>query len=353
MRAATRTAVLLLSFGEPETASPGEVVPFLERIFAANAALSGPADVDEARARGRRMAEARAPGLIEAYERMGGSPLAAQARAQAAALQAELAARGRGPVRTWAGMQFTEPSIAALVREARAWGADRLVAIPVYPVAGPSTTVAALAEVDRAVAEEGWEVEVRRVSGWHRHPAYVRLRADGIRRALARDGVSLGDPRTRLVFSAHGTPLRYLQAGSRYAVHVGELCEAVAAELDGVPYALGFQNHDNRPGVPWTRPDVEAVVRGLAGEGAERVVVEPVSFLHEQSETLDELDHALRAVAHAAGLAFHRVPVPHDRPELIRLLADLAGAEDGALPPARGAPGDDGPAPAGTEAGAG
>ena len=45
--------------------------------------------------------------------------------------------------------------------------------------------------------------------------------------------------------------------------------------------------------------------------------------MHEQSETLAELDHELREEAEARGLAFHRVPVPHDDARFIELLADL------------------------------
>ncbi|MFB6094826.1 MAG: ferrochelatase, partial [Halodesulfurarchaeum sp.] len=49
----------------------------------------------------------------------------------------------------------------------------------------------------------------------------------------------------------------------------------------------------------------------------------PMSFLHEQSETLSELDIELREEAEALGLDFHRVPVPHDDPRLAGIIADL------------------------------
>ena len=62
---------------------------------------------------------------------------------------------------------------------------------------------------------------------------------------------------------------------------------------------------------------------------AEHVVVVPVSFLHEQSETLAELDVELREAAEARGLGFHRVPVPHDDARFIALLADLVQAATG------------------------
>lgn len=317
-----KTAVLLLNFGEPEHPTRDEVAPYLERIFLANASLMGRASPEAVRDRSRRLAEERTPGLIEDYQRIGGSPLAAQARAQAAALQAELARRGLDAL-VLEGMQFTDPSIAEAVRRARAAGAERLVAIPVYPLCGPSTTAAALVALDEALAEQGWQGEVRRVSGWHPHPAYVALRTEAIRRTLREHGLTL-DGRTRLVFSAHGTPLKYVEEGSRYIRYVEEFCAWVARELGDVDYVIGYQNHGNRPEVRWTQPDTEAVVREI---DADRIVVDAVSFMHEQSETLAELDLAMRAVAEGRGLGFFRVPIPHDEPAFASLLADLAQTE--------------------------
>jgi protoporphyrin/coproporphyrin ferrochelatase len=58
-------------------------------------------------------------------------------------------------------------------------------------------------------------------------------------------------------------------------------------------------------------------------------VVDPVSFMHEQSETLAELDHELRGEAEARGIAFHRVPIPFDAPEFFAVLADVVEAAVG------------------------
>ena len=56
---------------------------------------------------------------------------------------------------------------------------------------------------------------------------------------------------------------------------------------------------------------------------ADRVVMVAGSFMHEQSETLRELDHDLREISEARGLAFHRVPIPYAHPRFINVLADL------------------------------
>ncbi len=325
-----RLGVLVLNFGEPARSTLEEVVPFLERIFMINADLEGASGAAE---RSRTLAQRRAPGLIEEYERIGGSPLNRQAREQADRLQAELGRRGYD-ARCYTGMQFTEPRIADAVERARADGADLLIALPVFPVSGPSTNLAALGQVERAVDDLGWDVPTREISGWHRHPEYIRLRADGIIAYAAANRLDLTSKKTLLVFSAHGTPVRYLEQGSRYQEYTEDSCRDVAAAAGVRDYRLGYQNHTNRP-VEWTQPDVAQVIDRIAAEGeTDDVLVVPISFMHEQSETLSELDIVLRQEAEERGLRFHRVPVPHDDPRLALLLADLIEPLAGGAAPA-------------------
>lgn len=316
--------VVLLNFGEPDTGSLEEVVPYLERIFVANASLEPGRPIEEVRRRARELAEARAPGLVEEYRKIGGSPLRAQAEGQADALSAELGARGR-EARVLLGMQFTQPTIAAAVERARAEGVEKLVGLPVYPLCGHSTSVAALAELEREIEASGWSVPLAGIGGWHPHPAYLELRADAIRRYVEGAGLDLADAGTRLVFSVHGTPVRYLEAGSRYDKYAEACCRSVAGKLGVDDFLLGYQNHANR-GIPWTQPEIDDVIRGAVSEGASRVVVDPISFMHEQSETLAELDVDLREIAEGAGLDFHRVPIPHADARLSGVLADLVEA---------------------------
>ncbi len=310
--------VILLNFGEPSAATLEAVVPFLERIFLTNASLEGSATPEAVRARCHELALRRAPGLIAEYEAIGGSPLNAQSEAQAVALAAELQARGHA-ARVYVANQFADPLIPDVLRRARADGVERLVALPVYPVCGPSTNVAALAQLRAALADLDWDLPVVEISGWHRHPAYAVLRADGIRATAAAAGVDLNAPGARLVFSAHGTPVKYLEEGSRYDRYTVESCAQIA-RVAGVPeYALGYQNHGNRP-IEWTQPSIDRVIGEIE---ADTVVVVPVSFMHEQSETLSELDIELRHEAEARGLRFLRVPVPHADPRFAGILADL------------------------------
>ncbi|MGM0398488.1 MAG: ferrochelatase [Halobacteriota archaeon] len=310
--------VVLLNFGEPATPDRAEVTTYLERIFFDNADLERYDTEAEARERARTLAERRAPALIEEYEAIGGSPLQAQAEAQAESLQAELEGRGYDAT-TYLGYQYTEPLIGDAVEAAFDDGVEHLIGFPVYPLSGPSTNVFAVDDLEAAVRGRDRDVKWNAVTGWHRHPTYPRMRAENVQSFVSQSGLDLDDPDTELLFSAHGTTLQYLEEGSRYDQYVDEYTETMAALLGVDDYTLGFQNHENRD-IPWTEPEVE---EAIATVDAERVVVEPASFLHEQSETLSELDEELAEEAEAAGLEFYRVPVPHDEPRLPGIMADL------------------------------
>ena len=127
------TGIILLNFGEPPEPDREVVVEYLTNIFFNNADLEGATTEEEALERSRQLANRRAPGLIEEYEEIGGSPLNPQSYAQAEALEAALEMRGHD-VETYVGMQFLEPYIGDAVEEAYEDGVDRLIGLPIYPL---------------------------------------------------------------------------------------------------------------------------------------------------------------------------------------------------------------------------
>ncbi len=313
------TAIIAIGFGEPGEPDREAVLGYLERIFLENMAIEAAVPADAARERARELATRRAPGLLEEYEAIGGSPLGEHLRAHTDRLQSELGRRGL-PVDTYVATQYFEPSIEQVVSDVASERPSGVIILPMYPLCGPSTTVKAIATTVAQIDEhDSWQPAITPIGGWHRHPQYNRLRAENVTTHLNEQGIALHDDDTELVFSAHGTPISYLEAGSRYDRYVEEYCRTQSALLGVDSYTLGFQNHGSR-GVEWTQPDIEDALETI---DVSRVVVEPVSFIHEQSETLSELDIELAEDAADLGLEFVRVPVPHDDERLAAVLADL------------------------------
>src|SRR6056297_1272782 len=132
------TGIAVLNFGEPAAADREVVVDYLERIILANMDIEGDTTEEAARERASTLAERRAPGLMEEYGEIGGSPLNAHAGRQADLVESELRDRGYD-VETYVGYQFMEPFIGDAAEAAHDDGVDRLIGLPVYPLCGPST----------------------------------------------------------------------------------------------------------------------------------------------------------------------------------------------------------------------
>lgn len=311
--------ILAVGFGEPPEPDPSAVRSYLKRIFYENMEIEDDLPDEATRKRAQELAQRRLPGLLEEYEDIGGSPLQSQLRGHADRVANTLEERDLD-AQVAIATQYFEPTIPDVIERAHQADVDHLIALPMYPLCGPSTTVAALESVTDAIDDiDGWDPRVSPIGGWHRHPGYNRLRVAQIRSYVDEHDIDLTDENVEMVFSAHGTPTHYLASGSRYDQYVDEFCEAQAALLGIENYTLGFQNHGAR-GVEWTEPDIETAIENVE---ADHIVVDPVSFIHEQSETLSELDIELAQEAAELGLRFNRVPVPHEEPALAEVLADL------------------------------
>ena len=314
----SRLAVVLFNLGGPD--SPEAVRPFLKNLFADPAILPAPAPIRFLLSRfiaGRRAAPARA-----AYEHLGGaSPLLEQTEAQARALEAVLGARGQ-EARCFVAMRYWHPRAAAALPAVSDYRADEIVALPLYPQFSTTTSGSSLAEW-RKLAGENTGLRVICC-----HPlleglveAWAGPLAEAIRRARAAGPV-------RVLFSAHGLPERVIAKGDPYAWQVEQTAEALRAAVearldspDGVDWRVTWQSRATPE--KWLQPDTEAEIETAAREGL-ALVLAPIAFVSEHSETLVELDIEYRAVAERAGAAaWERVATPRTAPAYIEGLADL------------------------------
>ena len=85
---------------------------------------------------------------------------------------------------------------------------------------------------------------------------------------------------------------------------------------------VGWQSAGRTP-EPWIGPDLLVMLRELAAEGTNRVVVCPVGFVADHLEVLYDLDIEARAVADQVGLAFARTESLNAAPAFVRALRDV------------------------------
>jgi protoporphyrin/coproporphyrin ferrochelatase len=326
-----RYGVLLFNLGGPGTLD--EVEPFLANLFSDRDIIELPLGAVLQPAFARLIAKARGPSVRRNYASIGGgSPQLRLTLAQAKALSARLS-RGDGRVPVAVAMRYWRPGTAEALRRLAASDIERVVTLTLYPQYSRATTGSSERELARVLEGPEWRGRFR-VSGVDRYPeepAYLDALAATVRESLAgfpaetRDGVVL-------LFSAHGLPQRFVDAGDPYVAETRATVRGVLERL-GVPnrHALAYQSRTGP--VKWIGPGTDEVLRTLGREGVRAVLVVPVSFVSDHIETLYELDQLFAGLARDAGIEdYRRSPALNTRPEFIEALAGLVERHLDAIP---------------------
>ena len=326
MQKPERLAVILFNLGGPDTLAA--VRPFLFNLFDDPAILRLPSPFRSLLA--WYIARRRAPIAREIYGRIGGrSPILENTERQAAALAASLA--DLGTVEVFPVMRYWHPRAETVARQVAAFGPDRLVLLPLYPQFSTTTTASSLKEWRGHAGRYGLgEVPTHTVCCYPESAGFVRELARRIAPHLEAAGTA---GRPRLLLSAHGLPKKIVAAGDPYQQQVEATATAVRAALKPAEPEV-IVCYQSRVGpLEWIGPATLDEVRRAGAEGRPLVVV-PVAFVSEHSETLVELDIELAEEAAAAGVpANRRVPTVDAGSLFIEGLADLvcsaAGGPDG------------------------
>ncbi len=328
----TRTAVVLMNLGGPD--QPEAVQPFLFNLFHDPAILRVPQPLRWLLA--RMLAARRAPVARAIYDHLGGgSPLLANTEAQATALSPVL---GSG-MRAFIAMRYWHPRAAETVAAVKAWAPDQVVLLPLYPQFSTTTTASSLAEWQAAARRAGLTAPTRTVCCYPENAGLVAALVGGIGPALD-EARRAGRP--RLLFSAHGLPKRVVDRGDPYPDQVKRTAAAVVEGLrrggvNDLDWSIGYQSRVGP--LEWIGPSTDAEI---ARAGADRVplVVCPIAFVSDHSETLVEIEVEYRRLAAQHGMpAFVRVPAVGADPRFIAGLASLVSAalqSDAPICPAAG-----------------
>ncbi|AWM78570.1 ferrochelatase [Phenylobacterium parvum] len=315
----SRLAVVLFNLGGPD--GPDAVRPFLFNLFKDPAIIGAPAPVRYPLA--AFISTTRAKGARANYAMMGGgSPLLPETRAQAEALEAELARTLPGQEsRVFIAMRYWKPFAAETAREVAAFGPDEIVLLPLYPQFSTTTTESSLRDWARAYRGPG---RSRTVCCYPISSGLAEAHARAIRGVWEAAGRPTG---VRLLFSAHGLPEKVIKDGDPYQAQVEATASAVARLLpEFTDWGISYQSRVGP--LKWIGPSTDDEIRRAGAEGV-GVLVSPIAFVSEHVETLVELDHEYAELAKEAGCpVWLRAPAPGIDPAFI---SALGGAVTNAL----------------------
>lgn len=297
-----RIAVVLFNLGGPD--SPESVQPFLFNLFNDPAIIALPQPFRWFLS--KLISSRRASMARVIYANLGGrSPLLPNTEEQADALQTNLAAKSRADWRCFIAMRYWHPLTDRTVAAVRDWRPDRVVLLPLYPQYSTTTSASSLKLWRRTAARAGLAAPATTVCCYPVLDGFVTATAELVRKGI-REAVEVGRP--RVLFSAHGLPQKVVDAGDPYQFQVERTADAIVAKLDGEEFEPVVCYQSRVGPLKWIQPYTEDEVQ-RAGADKVPLVVVPIAFVSEHSETLVELDIEYRELAEAAGVPLYcRVP---------------------------------------------
>ena len=327
-----KLAVVLFNLGGPDSLEA--VSPFLVNLFSDPAIIRLPSIARRPLA--RFIAWRRLPLARQFYAEMGGrSPILPETERQAAALEAALKKKGY-EAKCFIAMRYWHPFVEEAAANVKAFGADNVVLLPLYPQFSTTTTQSSREVWQRCAKALKLSARQNEVCCYPTEQGFVAAIVEGLRQALGRTKPSLS---YRVLFSAHGLPKSIVNAGDPYQWQVERTVEAVLAhfgrsELDSMTC---YQSRVGR--LEWIGPSTESEIHRAGQEGKGLIVV-PVAFVSEHSETLVELDITYARLAREAGVPdYLRVPTVRDNDHFITGLAGLVIAALNANKPVSCVPG--------------
>jgi ferrochelatase len=312
-----RLAVVLFNLGGPDR--PEAIRPFLLNLFNDPAILRVPFFVRPFLA--RRIAAARLEPARAGYAVLGGrSPLLELTRAQAAALEAELT---EFDAKCFIAMRYWHPLSDETAKAVRDWKPDAVVLLPLYPQHSTTTTGSSLTAWREAAASVGLVAETTTLCCYPTDAAYIAATAALLRAAwdAAREQLAPAT-RLRVLFSAHGLPEPIVQGGDPYQWQIEQTVAHVREAWDEAADSVTCYQSRATPQT-WIGPSTEAEIERAAHDGV-AVLVMPIAFVSDHSETLVELDIDYRALAGRLGVpGYFRVPTHNTDAAFIAALAAL------------------------------
>lgn len=245
-----------------------------------------------------------------------GSPLRVLTESLAAKVGEQM---GDPRIQVHAAMSYGKPSLAALLGKFEAEGIVRVLVVPLYPQYSASSTGAVVDIVARYLLTTRRAPDIRIVRDYCDRPSYLDALAASIR-----DYRTVHGDDGRLLFSFHGIPQAYADAGDPYPQCCAATARGVATRLGLADSAweMAYQSRFGR--TQWLRPYIDLRLAALPAEGVKAVQVVCPGFATDCLETLEEVAEQNReGFFHAGGKRYAYIPALNDSPAHAALLAGL------------------------------
>ena len=295
-----KKAVILFNLGGPDSLEAVE--PFLFNLFNDPAILGLPSILRYPLA--KLISKRRTPVAKAIYEEMGGkSPILEETQTQAKAIEKSLEQES-DEYKCFIVMRCWNPRAMEVIQKVKDFNPKQIILLPLYPQYSNATSGSSIKEWLDICKKERLEVETKIICCYPTEKDFILSYANLIKEKINVNNLA----ETTLIFSAHGLPENKIKQGDPYQWQVESTVNHLVKKLSipNLNYILSYQSRVGP--LKWIGPSTDIVIKEEAQKHKVLIVV-PVAFVSEHSETLVELDIEYKKLATENGSKdYIRVP---------------------------------------------
>ncbi len=309
-----RKAVILFNLGGPDKLE--SVEPFLFNLFNDPAIISIPSFLRYPLA--KFISKRRAPIAKNIYREIGNkSPILELTQDQAKSLENNLLEKG--DYKCFIVMRCWRPRASDVIKKVREYNPEEIILLPLYPQFSASTSGSSINEWNKICEKENYKVKTKTICCYPTENNFIESHILLIKKTLK----ILENNNFKLIFSAHGLPENKIKNGDPYQWQVEATVKEIMSKMknENLDYIISYQSRVGP--LKWIGPSTEEMIIKYSKE-KRGIVIVPIAFVSEHSETLVELDIEYKKLAKKNGCNFYkRVPALGIEENFIKGLTEL------------------------------
>ncbi|PHO12405.1 ferrochelatase [Malaciobacter marinus] len=195
-------------------------------------------------------------------------------------------------------MRYTPPFSSTAIKQIKEQGIKDVILLPLYPQYSTTTTKSSVEDFYE-VAKDEFNIEV--IDPFYKNESFN----DIILKELVSKIENVNE--YNLIFSAHGLPQKIVDAGDVYEKHVNEHVRILSEKLQQKGYNFKSTNlaYQSKVGpLKWLEPSLDDMLKNFKDE---KVLIYPIAFIIDNSETDFELSIEYKEIADEIGISDYKV----------------------------------------------
>ena len=315
-----KKAIILFNLGGPDKLE--NVEPFLFNLFNDPAILNLPTFLRYPLA--KLISNRRAPIAKKIYAELGGSsPILKLTKEQSYALEIKLnQTQEEDEYKCFIIMRCWNPRAKDVIKDVQLYGPDEVVLMPLYPQYSAATSGSSIKEWKDVCKKNNYYVKTSTICCYPTDQNFINAHTKEIIKKIK------NLKNFKLIFSAHGLPEKNIKKGDPYQWQVEQSVKKIVESLndDNLDWILSYQSRVGP--LKWIGPSTETIIIENSKIG-KHIVLVPIAFVSEHSETLVELDIEYKEIADANGCKnYTRVPALGINEDFIKTMSELIIKKD-------------------------